>query len=403
MEHIYARLTGAGMFGAAVSAFGSFIAWLTADETHKLLANALMLCCLISAIIAIVAALVRLCITQHKNNKAAIEEAQAESRLCDRCRLEKKPPLRCPITHPPADCPLRRQSKFTKIYEYLKRHGLIFKDETTTKLLIVSLATLIAAGCQTSTPVKPKPVEWRYGFYTTGGLKVYHGWHLTPATNAAVVKLMSSGPMPPSPPTNRIGNTNWVYVYHPSTNWIRFTGTNLGLDLLIRTSNSVTVGITNTTTNGVYSIWRTASLTGVWSQVGGEFVGSNHWTTVTFTETNQTRFYRAFKEPGFVIWSTSTTVYGGNDDCAGNYAGYCVFTKPLPAWGWYIFNFAPHTATEIQRTDATVAWLDYAGPNGCAPNSVIVTPSGDAFRFTEYFSSTPPASPHPLWLQGFTP
>ena len=70
MEHIYARLTGAGMFGAAVSAFGSFIAWLTADETHKLLANALMLCCLISAIIAIVAALVRLCITQHKNNKA---------------------------------------------------------------------------------------------------------------------------------------------------------------------------------------------------------------------------------------------------------------------------------------------------------------------------------------------
>lgn len=243
------------------------------------------------------------------------------------------------------------------------------------RFLTLLFLVLLVAGCQTNVPVpaaKPAPAR----------------------------RLAVNVPLPPAP-TNHC--TNCLPSYQLQfTNWTGYKGTNLAFSLIIRHTNSTVLWVTNTTTNGVYSIWRATNPASAWTQAGNVFVGSNHVTSLTVADTTATRYYRAQKEPGFVIWSYQTVVMSGHDDCAGNYAGWCEYSKPQPAWGWYETG-TNHTATELQRTDGNIVYFDGAGNHGCGPGSVTLPSSTYPFQFATYFSSTPPASPHPLWLQGFNP
>jgi hypothetical protein len=142
MPQTLAKTTVQGMLGAATSGVGLFVDWLTRDSTHALLTNLLLLCFVISAMVAIISAVLRVCYNWHKNRRAASEERlrvieliRRESILCKNCLLGKEEPGECPVEekHRPLLCPkeLRKKSKVSRLAAWLKFWNLNFKDEST--------------------------------------------------------------------------------------------------------------------------------------------------------------------------------------------------------------------------------------------------------------------------------
>lgn len=71
-------------------------------------------------------------INRHRDHIKAIEEARAETKLCEECRNGEKP-VRCPIPPEarPNDCPLTK--KLDKLNKIIAEATAIYKEETTTK------------------------------------------------------------------------------------------------------------------------------------------------------------------------------------------------------------------------------------------------------------------------------
>lgn len=245
-------------------------------------------------------------------------------------------------------------------------------------LWLIPLALLLAvAGCKTT---RQAPVA-------------------APAAKAVKRPLVVLNlPIPP-PPTKFV--TNAVSHYEPITNWTHgLTGTNLNIGLIIWTSNSVTIGVTNTFTNRIYSIWQATAPNGSWSQVGSNFLGSNQFTAYTVSISGSHRFYLARQELGLVIFPSYVYTGSGNVPCGGNYAGYANFTKPIPDWGWSP-STTPHTATASRVNDAVEAAGEY-GDTDCGVYTVTVPDptTSPLYRFITYFKSTVPTNPY-LVLNGF--
>jgi hypothetical protein len=107
------------------------------------------------------------------------------------------------------------------------------------------------------------------------------------------------------------------------------------------------------------------------------------------------------------VFGFPTTSSGTQGTCPGTYAGYVIYTKSLPAWGWAtLTNTTVFTASDGSgRTDTKIT---YAGKNGdAACNQTTVTipnpPPSPKYRFAIYFPNNVPTTNYPIILTGFAP
>lgn len=107
------------------------------------------------------------------------------------------------------------------------------------------------------------------------------------------------------------------------------------------------------------------------------------------------------------VFGLPTTGGGTQGTCPGTYAGYVIYTKSLPAWGWVpLTNTTTFTASDGGgRTDTKIT---YAGKNGdAACNQTTVTipnpPPSAKYRFAIYFPNNVPTTNYPIILTGFGP
>ncbi len=123
MHRLFAapETTGAGLIGMVISGVGVLLdhlwAFVGSDELHRVVGNILMIVLLISACIALGSTYYRTLSQKHKERTDEINEAIAQAKLCERCKLAGIATPHCPL--PPEerswDCPERILSKFSGI------------------------------------------------------------------------------------------------------------------------------------------------------------------------------------------------------------------------------------------------------------------------------------------------
>ena len=111
---------------------GIWLAYFSSTQCSILLGNILKVIGILTGVASLIFLIV---INRHRSQIKAIDEARAETRLCQACRLGK-PPEVCPISeqHRPDFCPKEKEkkrlmkSRFTK--SFFRR---MLSSETTTK------------------------------------------------------------------------------------------------------------------------------------------------------------------------------------------------------------------------------------------------------------------------------
>jgi hypothetical protein len=98
---------------------------------------------------------------------------------------------------------------------------------------------------------------------------------------------------------------------------------------------------------------------------------------------------------------------GTQGTCPGAYAGYVIYTKSLPAWGWVpLTNTTVFTASDGGgRTNTKIVYDGHSLDSGCAQTTVTIPnpPPSPKYRFAIYFPNNVPTTNYPIILTGFGP
>jgi hypothetical protein len=107
------------------------------------------------------------------------------------------------------------------------------------------------------------------------------------------------------------------------------------------------------------------------------------------------------------VFGGPVTSSGTQGTCPGTYAGYVIYTKSLPAWGWAtLTNTTVFTASDGGgRTDTKIVYNGKNFDSGCALTNVTIPnpPPSPKYRFTIYFPNNVPTTNYPIILTGFAP
>ncbi len=111
--------------------------------------------------------------------------------------------------------------------------------------------------------------------------------------------------------------------------------------------------------------------------------------------------------PPITVFGGPVASSGTQGTCPGAYAGYVIYTKSLPAWGWSIStNTTTFTAADGGgRTDTKIVYNGKNFDSGCALTNVTIPnpPASQKYRFAIYFPSNVPTTNYPIILTGFDP
>ncbi len=174
----------------------------------------------------------------------------------------------------------------------------------------------------------------------------------------------------------------------------------LAVGILPNDSSSWLIFATNTFVGETYE-WQGADADFNWSSIS-QFQGSSNPVSSVISATNS--YFRVHNLS--YIYSTIGSV-PGSGTCVGSYSGYGNYIKSVPEWGWSpdTNSFTIYKVSDGGgRSDVHIIALGNFGDNYCGYGSLILSnlPSR-AYRFTAYFSNSPPTEPYPLLLSGFKP
>jgi hypothetical protein len=216
-----------------------------------------------------------------------------------------------------------------------------------------------------------------------GSTVIYNGPNWVLDTNNLLIA--SGGDWTTNPPTDNV----WTYV----------------------------LGVTNSTSNLLYSLEYRSSLAVPGTNVGNYFVGSATGAELLLTNTvvnaDPQGFWLLHQQPGFVAWSKARNKPQGmgiieNLQCPGIWSGYIDFTNG-PVGGQYRVdtNAMWHSYTDFLRTTNPIeAW---GGPYFDCDHGVNTlgntTPATAYTSWCRVFIPMPNDWPtnqnYPIWLQGF--
>jgi hypothetical protein len=107
------------------------------------------------------------------------------------------------------------------------------------------------------------------------------------------------------------------------------------------------------------------------------------------------------------VYCTPVASGGTQGTCPGTYAGYVIYSKTSPAWGWApATNTTTFTAADGGgRMDTKIVYNGEYGDSNCHQTTVTIPnpPISPLYRFAIYFPNNVPTTNYPIILTGFNP